>query len=718
MVCETFGNYVPEAGSPNVGTILFNRDDLNNRQWSKAKINLLQTRKYFQNLIPSPHLLRTVNENYLDYLLTYYQDSYNTVKREVKNIRLKKMVDVALSDALGGYLKVWILPITKYAYYGGSVSMEKAVNIFQVYDKIKRSLNTDGHNWRNPNENLLRSVAVDIVSRPRPTFTRSMENPCKLLSLYEKTDSDLKIPLPIVNWDVQPATLLLPLKDKSFTSLDSPNSSQIVLQYFDIAENCIKSQNVQNLDDFNKRFQVWLSNNIMPHLNDDNLYLPFGSILTLANTTKQFYGKICTSYKDKCKKLQSKAEILGLPQQVSLKKYIIITIILLIEIIWCVPSLFYLMRLKKKKKTTKEKKPFFRFFKKKLTFNMQKMSQYNFENNNFQGPRKDLGTKVFVEPKARNLEVALQFPSHESKYTVGKRSKATHSNASCKELKLAREIPETCPLKQEFASTSPFNDETNCQCYEVCENIISSITPSLNRKMGRTSELKDCRTSTMINKRTIKEVLYAQNSSVKKSISTLETKCGKNNEIILQKTSVRIPCLEEKNKENKIKTNTNTESKTKSLRTKHNDNKYGNKYVKQQVDQNSETKKPKTNETNIFKINNERIQYSKLNGDTRILRIKIDKPTKIRVGITNVKEVAGSSRKPSKIPRLAVKNSVKEALRNINKPINIKPSPKITNIKLNSPRMQKTNLKIKQNALDDSAIKRTSKVAKKINVTL
>lgn len=705
MVCETFGNYVPEAGSPNVGTILFNRNDLNNRQWSKAKIKLLQARKYFQNLIPPPHLFRTVNENYLEYLLKYYQDSYKTVKREVKNIRLKKMVDAALSDALGGYLKVWILPITKYAYYGGSVSMEKAINIFEVYDKIKRNLNTDGHNWRNPNENLLRSVAIDIVSRPRPTFTRSMEDPCKLLSLYEKTDSDLRIPLPIVNWDVQPATLLLPLKNKSFTPLDSPNSSNIVLQYFDVAENCIKSQNVQNLNDFNKRFQIWLSNNIIPHLNDDSLYLPFGSILSLANTTKQLYGKICTSCNDKCEKLRNKAESLGLPQQVSLKKYIIITIILLIEIIWCVPSLFYVMRLKEKKKTTGEKKP---FFKMKPKFNIHKVSQCNFENNNFQGPRKDFGLKVFFKPKARNVEVDVQFPSHESKYTVAKRSKATHTNSSCKGMKLVSEVPKTCPLKQELDSTSPFNDETNCQYIEVCEK-------------GRTSDLKDSRTSTLINERTVKEVIYSQNSSVKKSISTLESKCCKSNENISKEATVRyscIPCLEEKNKENKIKIDTNRESKTKSLRIKHNNNKSDNKYVKQQVDKNSQTQKPKSIDTNIFKINSKRIQYSNVNADTRRLRIKVHKPTEIRVGITNIKEVAESSRKPSKIPRLAIKTSVKEALQNINKPINIKPSPKITNIKLNSPKIQKKNLKIKQNALDDSAIKRTSTVAKKINVTL
>ncbi|XP_039758837.1 uncharacterized protein LOC120632865 [Pararge aegeria] len=342
MVCNTLA-HLPETQSPNVGTVLFTPSDLKKKDWSKSNIALLQARKYLQNVLPSSQFISTINEDYLINLLTYFENSYLAVKREIKNPSLRNMMDVALSDVLGGYLKMWVLPITKYAYYGGTVSLDNSLKIFEAYEDIKRSLKTDGRGWHSPNENLLNTVAINIA--PLPKFKKSMANPCNQLAYYEKTDSGMKIPLPFINWNISPPTMFVPLANQSIVPLSSPNSSSTLLNYYSVADNCMKMYQSPASDDFNDRFQTWLKSDVAPHLNDDKLYAAFEGILSLMNATKRFYDE----------RLKANVELLRDPMKVTSKKFLVIALILIIELIWCIPTIIYIVRSGKKKRQQKKK---------------------------------------------------------------------------------------------------------------------------------------------------------------------------------------------------------------------------------------------------------------------------------------------------------------------------------------------------------------------------
>ncbi|CAH4022981.1 unnamed protein product [Pieris brassicae] len=389
---------------PNVGSVLFSPNDLLKHRWTQSELASLRARRHFQNLLPSPKLTHSISDEYLSHLVNYVENCYNTVINEAVNPTEKDLMTNALSDVVGGYLKVWVLPITKYAYYGGTISPVNAIKLFQMYDNIKLSLKTDGRTWSNPNADSLQTVTINIASNPHEWFTRSTRESCDNLSYYEKTDKGLTIPLPYINWDLYPQTMFIPLKDQSLIQLNSPNSSNALLDYYNVATSCIHSLNIGTIDDFGSRFQIWLSTDVLPHLKDDDLYVAFGSCLSLLNKTKGLYSNVVNLCDNAYSNLRCKAASAGFPIPLT-KKSMLIAFILLIEVIWCIPVLYYLLCGKKPKKK-RGVKHFFPYFKK--------------------DPTTLHGVKLFVKPRTRNLELDVEFPTYDHKYYM----KSTSTNIS------------------------------------------------------------------------------------------------------------------------------------------------------------------------------------------------------------------------------------------------------------------------------------------------
>uniref|UniRef100_A0A2A4IWS6 Uncharacterized protein n=1 Tax=Heliothis virescens TaxID=7102 RepID=A0A2A4IWS6_HELVI len=331
---------------PNVGTVLFTDGDLHKKQWSKTELGLLQARRYFQTLLPPPIFINTFNEDYVNILLGYFRDAYAAIRRESVDPETDTIMTTALSDAIGGYLKVWVLPIAKLDYYGGTVSQHNVVKLFQFYNEIKRYLDTDGTGWHKPDENVLNSITINVAPLKLVSNTRSMKDPCENLAYFEKTPGGLSIPIPNVNWNDKSSTMFIPLKNVSLISMNKADSAHNLIKYYDAARSCIQTTNPKEQEKFDEKFQDWLSNEVVPHLKDEDLYLALGSVLTLVNRTRDLCNTVMDMYGDKynvCLKKPPKVSAMDL----SCKKMWIITIILLIEIAWCVPALIYILCSKK-----------------------------------------------------------------------------------------------------------------------------------------------------------------------------------------------------------------------------------------------------------------------------------------------------------------------------------------------------------------------------------
>ncbi|XP_047505559.1 uncharacterized protein LOC125050044 [Pieris napi] len=467
-VCQSY------IRQPNVGTVLFSPKDLHKHRWTQSELASLRARRHFQNLIPSPKLTHSISDEYLSHLVNYVENCYTTVIDEAVNPTEKDLMTNALSDVVGGYLKVWVLPITKYAYYGGTISPINAIKLFQMYDNIKQSLKTDGRTWSNPNADSLQTVTINIASNPHEWFARSTRESCDNLSYYEKTDKGLTIPLPYINWDLFPQTMFIPLKDQSLIQLNSPNSSNALLDYYNVATSCIHSLNIGTIDDFGSRFQIWLSTDVVPHLKDDDLYVAFGSCLSLLNKTKGLYGNVVNLCDNAYSNLRCKAASAGFPIPLT-KKSMLIAFILLIEVIWCIPVLYYLLCGKKPKKK-RGVKQFFSYFKK--------------------DPTTLHGVKLFVKPRTRNLELDVEFPTYDHKYYMKSTStnmsrnnvfnNFTHINESLKKC-LANSSESKHALNNNVCPniSAKSSNLRRCNCKPTCDNITSCYIT--NRKAMNSS---------------------------------------------------------------------------------------------------------------------------------------------------------------------------------------------------------------------------------------
>ncbi|XP_037294380.1 uncharacterized protein LOC119189297 [Manduca sexta] len=348
FLCEAQAYLETENFPFNVGTVLFTHSDTKRNRWSKKEIALLRARRNFQSLIPHLNMINTQNEKYVDSLLNYWKNAYISIKREAPNPEADSIMTTALSDVIGGYLKVRALPVTKFSFYGGSTSEDDAVKLFKFHDEIKNYMGTHGKGWKDADPNVLNSVAINIPSK-RDSKVRSMSHPCEHLAYYEKTPTGLSIPTPFINWDDKTKTMFIPLKNYSLIPLESQNATNALFRYYDVAKNCIGTSSQAEQDNFDQRFQTWLTDDVVPHLADDRLYLALGSVLTLVNTTRSLYDTVVNLYNNCATECRHKFSIGGFPVDMCSKKVIVITVILFLEIAWCIPALLYIMCKKRKK---------------------------------------------------------------------------------------------------------------------------------------------------------------------------------------------------------------------------------------------------------------------------------------------------------------------------------------------------------------------------------
>ena len=339
--------------TPNVGTVLFSPSDAKKKHWTKNEVGLLQARKYFQNLLPPPIFINTFNEDHVKILLSYFRDAYAAIRKEAKDPETDTIMTTALSDAIGGYFKVWVLPIAKLDYYGGTISQANVIKLFQFYNEIKRYLDTDGEGWHKPEEKTLNTMTINVAPLQLFSNTRSMNDPCDHLAYFEKTPTGLGIPIPNVNWNDKFSTMFVPLKNVSLISMNTPNSSSNLIKYYDAARSCIQTSNPKEQNNFDEKFQKWLIDEVVPHLKDENLYLALGNVLTLVNRTRDICNSVLDLYVSKCtdtcqcNKCKSKKKTIKIPCDISSKKMWILIIILLIEVAWCVPALIFVLCCKK-----------------------------------------------------------------------------------------------------------------------------------------------------------------------------------------------------------------------------------------------------------------------------------------------------------------------------------------------------------------------------------
>lgn len=227
----------------------------------------------------------------------------------------KEVINKAFFDMLGGYLKHFLLPITKYSFYAGNVSFTTANNLFILYDKCKELLNTNGNSWRDPISDFSSfSFHIEKIIISKEAESDEPMKACVNLMLNKDdndNDESMLVALPKMEMEESEdlSTIWLPFKRKHTFNLNSKTSAFILLKYFVQVSKCYDYQGASQAN-FNRKLKTWLSENILPYLDDDKLYPAFGAILRILESVKQssdsgYFGVSSTNHHSPIKTLFS-----------------------------------------------------------------------------------------------------------------------------------------------------------------------------------------------------------------------------------------------------------------------------------------------------------------------------------------------------------------------------------------------------------------------------
>lgn len=114
---------------------------------------------------------------------------------------------------------------------------------------------------------------------------------CVNLAMNQNDDDneeDMLVPLPKMETEESEelSTIWLPLKRKHIFNINSKTSTFILFRYFVMVTQCYKYQGI-NQSIFNRKLKLWIVENVLPYLEDDQLYPAFGAVLRILETIKE-----------------------------------------------------------------------------------------------------------------------------------------------------------------------------------------------------------------------------------------------------------------------------------------------------------------------------------------------------------------------------------------------------------------------------------------------
>ncbi|XP_076644967.1 uncharacterized protein LOC143354600 [Halictus rubicundus] len=301
----------------NVGTVLFEKTDVDKQCWTSEEFILLNSRRMFQDLLPKVKVLNYEDDRYIALLMDYFHVCLESVRKlsigKTKHLMLK-----ALADTMGGYLRVYILPLTRHSYYAGNIKYRNARKLFELYEELKLFLRTNGAGWLRPcPEKPQTKILPIVVTQPktsaacegiiispssnnreihRSAFKKVKRHASKHKSTKSikrdepaKREESIAIPLPFLDDDAEPNSIALPFKKNSLQSLSAEQSAFVLVKYYVASVKCIESKPTTKtkLKTFNQEFFDWLQQSVQPHLDDEKWYPGFGGVLRVISTLKE-----------------------------------------------------------------------------------------------------------------------------------------------------------------------------------------------------------------------------------------------------------------------------------------------------------------------------------------------------------------------------------------------------------------------------------------------
>nr|XP_034188036.1 uncharacterized protein LOC117607903 isoform X2 [Osmia lignaria] len=248
-------------------------------------------------------------------------DYFHICLESVRKLSLgktKHLMLKALADTMGGYLQVYILPLTRHSYYAGNIKYRNARKLFELHEQLKLFLRSNGAGWLKPSREIrhakIPSIVITpprtsvachgIITYPASSITHNKRELKRFAFAKKKkrfskhklhkdesvrNEESIIVPLPFLDDDVEPNSIALPFKSQSLQSLYNERSAFVLVKYYVASVKCIvsKSSSKTELKSFNQELYSWLQQSVQRHLDDDKWYPAFGGVLRVISTLEE-----------------------------------------------------------------------------------------------------------------------------------------------------------------------------------------------------------------------------------------------------------------------------------------------------------------------------------------------------------------------------------------------------------------------------------------------
>uniref|UniRef100_A0A1A9WFB6 Uncharacterized protein n=1 Tax=Glossina brevipalpis TaxID=37001 RepID=A0A1A9WFB6_9MUSC len=275
-----------------LGTNLFG--NVRKKCFSLEEVALLSARRDFEYLIPKEYPESLLNDRFVTILMKYFYSIHEMIS-DMSNEESKGVTQRAFYDTLGGYLNYYLVPVSKYSFYAGQISLQTVENVILLHRNCKKYLNVNGNGWKPPMKDILRklkSVHIEPLHMDKAKGCSGATFCLHLDMNSDQIDCDkgkMIVPLPKLEPEDHNNFLnniCLPFKREQTYDLRSGSSAYVLVKFYETVSKCYQYEHIdQNY--FNNKFRNWLLENVYVHMNDEQFYPGLGAVLRIYEYLKR-----------------------------------------------------------------------------------------------------------------------------------------------------------------------------------------------------------------------------------------------------------------------------------------------------------------------------------------------------------------------------------------------------------------------------------------------
>ncbi|XP_039232860.1 uncharacterized protein LOC6538292 isoform X2 [Drosophila yakuba] len=257
--------------------------------FSAEDIALISARQDFELLVPKSFPSSILTDSVV-YMLLRYFNTVNQIVKRMSDEDTRLILQRAFYDALGGYLRYYLLPMAQLSFYAGRIKLNTVERMVNIYQQCKTTLNTNGNGWKTPHKDVMSQFKlgkIEPVKLPKSCHSQEDASSCAQLDQscisQEPDQGNMIVTLPrleTLDENGYLSNIYLPFRKRRIYNLRSPRSEFVLVKFFQTLTSCHRFQGISQAN-YNRQFLAWIKENLEMHYGDDVFYPGLGGILQI-----------------------------------------------------------------------------------------------------------------------------------------------------------------------------------------------------------------------------------------------------------------------------------------------------------------------------------------------------------------------------------------------------------------------------------------------------